>query len=175
MLPCYNVPRQPISTGYQRLAPSKEEMSMLNFRRLPRFLHVVSTLGLLLDLASLVMFSALLVSFITGGVVSRQGLANDPRLLVIALNLGMLGLACTFAVNGYRTRFRQPNRGPFPLDSWQRQTRAIALLAALPLCAIALAAVISPTQDAAVLMLYAISALGALALVLAYMRRLAVG
>lgn len=147
---------------------------MLNFRRLPLFLRVVGILGLLLPLASLVMFSALLVSFITVGAVSRQGLANDPRLLIIALNLGMLGLACTFAVNGYRTRFRQPNRRTFPLDSWQRQARAIALLAALPFCAIALAAVISPTQDAAVLILFAISALGAFALVLAYVR-LAVG
>lgn len=147
---------------------------MLNFRRLPLFLRVVGILGLLLALASLVMFSALLVSFITGGVVSRQVLANDPRLLVSALNLGMLGLACSFAVNGYRTRFRQPNRRPFPLDSWQSQARALAFLAALPLCAIALAAVIVPTQDAAVLMLFALSALGVFALLLAYVR-LAVG
>jgi len=143
---------------------------MLNFRRLPLFLRVVGILGLLLALASLVMFSALVVSFITAGEVSRQRLANDPRLLVSALNLSMLSLACSFAVSGYRTRFRQPNRRPFPLDSWQSQARAIALLAALPLCAIALAAVIAPTQDAAVQMLFAISALGACALVLAYGR-----
>jgi hypothetical protein len=145
-------------------------MSMLNFRRLPLFLRVVGILGLLLALASLVMFSALVVSFITGGGVSRQGLANDPRLFVIPLNLSMLGLACSFAVNGYRPRFRQPNQRPFPLDSWQSQARAIALLAALPLCAIALAATIAPTQDAAVPMLFAISALGAFALLLAYVR-----
>jgi hypothetical protein len=164
-----------ISADSQRLAPSKEEMSMLNLRRLPLFLRVVGILGLLLALAALVMFLALLVSFIAGGDVSRQGLGNDPRLLVTALNLCMLSLACSFAVNGYRTSFRQPNRRPFPLDSWQSQARAIALLAALPFCAIALAAVISPTQDAAVLILFAISALGVFALVLAYVRLLAVG
>jgi peptidoglycan/LPS O-acetylase OafA/YrhL len=150
-------------------------MSTLNLRHLPLFLRVVRIVGLLLALASLAMLSAMVVSFITGGDVSRQRLANDPRLLVSALNLNMLSLACNFAVNGYRTRFRQPNRRPFPLDSWQRQARAIAVLAALPLCAIALAAVMSPTtQDAAVLMLYAISALGVFALVLAYGRWLGV-
>src|SRR5262249_23557670 len=47
--------------------------------------------------------------------------------------------ACFYAVTRYSTRFRQPDRRPFPLDSWQSQVRAILLLAALPLCALALA------------------------------------
>jgi peptidoglycan/LPS O-acetylase OafA/YrhL len=145
-------------------------MSMLNLRQLPLFLRVVGILGLLFPLASLVILLAMVVLFITGGDVSRQRLANDPRLIVSVVNLNMLGLACGFAVNRYRTRFRQPNRRPFPLDSWQSQARTIALLAALPLCAIALAAVISPTQEAAILMLFAISALGVFALLRAYGR-----
>jgi hypothetical protein len=145
---------------------------MFNLRRLPLFLRIVGILGLLLALAALVMLLALVVLFIMGGDAARQAIANDHRWTLILLNLLMLSLACSFAVNGYRTRFRQPNRRPFLLDSWQRQARAIALLAALPLCAIALAAVISPTQDAAFLVLFTISALGVFAVLLAYMRLL---
>src|SRR5262249_202650 len=58
------------------------------------------------------------------------------RLYVIAANLGAVGAACFFAVTTYSRRFRRPDRGPFPLDSWQSQVRVIALLAALPLVAI---------------------------------------
>ncbi|HEX8036718.1 MAG TPA: hypothetical protein VF510_22865 [Ktedonobacterales bacterium] len=143
---------------------------MRDFRRLPLFLRGLAILGLLFPLASLVMFLAMLVLFITGGVVSRQELANDPRALAIALNLGMLGLVCTFVVNRYSKRFLQPNQERFPLDSWQRQARAPALLAALPLCAIALAAVIPLTQDAAFVLVILISLVGAVVLLLTYVR-----
>ena len=146
---------------------------MRYFRRLPLFLRGLAMLGLLFSLASLVMISAMLVLFSAGGVVSRQELANDHRPLVIAVNLGMLALACAFVVNRYNRfsiRFRQPNQERFPLDSWQRQARATALLAALPLCAIALAAVIPPTQDAGVVMVFFISMVGAVVLLLTSMR-----
>ncbi len=143
---------------------------MRYFRRLPLFLRGLAMLGLLCSLASLVMISTWLVLFITGGVAFRQEFANDHRLFLIAVNLGMLAGACSFVVNRYSTRFRQPNQERFSLDSWQRQARATALLAALPLCAIALAAVIPLTQDAAFVMVFLISMIGGVVLVLTYMR-----
>jgi len=53
----------------------------------------------------------------------------------------MVGGACINVVNIYTMRFRQPDRGPFPLSSWQSQVRAIVLGATVPLCALALALV----------------------------------
>jgi hypothetical protein len=111
---------------------------MRYFRRLPPLLRVASLLGLLFPLASLVLLIPLLVT-------SLPSFPNSPpdfgRRGIIALNLGMLGGAFSVAVNAYSTRFRQPDRGPFPLSSWQSQVRAIALGAALPFCALALALV----------------------------------
>jgi hypothetical protein len=99
---------------------------------------MVSIVGLLLPLASLVL---LMLDFL-----SR--LPSDSefnRMLAIALNLTMLGVASTFAVGTYSKRFRRPDGGPVPLDSWQSQLlRALLLAAALPLGALALAVVITP-------------------------------
>jgi hypothetical protein len=47
-------------------------------------------------------------------------------------------------VNTYSLRFRRPQGGTFPLESWQSQVQAIALLAALPLCALAVALLLPP-------------------------------
>jgi hypothetical protein len=106
--------------------------------RLPPLLRVVSIVGLLLPLASLIL---LMLDFL-----SR--LPSDSefnRLLAIALNLTMLGVASSFAVGTYSKRFRRPDGGPVPLDSWQSQLlRALLLAAALPLFALALAFVITP-------------------------------
>ena len=69
-------------------------------------------------------------------------------MVAIALNLTMLGVASTFAVGTYSTRFRRPDGGPVPLDSWQSQLlRALLLAAALPLFALALAVVITPAAQ----------------------------
>lgn len=143
---------------------------MRYFRQLPLFLRVMSVLGLVFGLASVLMILAMIVLFITGGDVFRQELSNDHRAFTIALNLSMVGQACAIAVHRYTTRFRQPYLERFPLDSWQRQARAIALLAALPLCAIILAAVIPLTQDAAYLAVSLISIIAAVMLVRAYVR-----
>src|SRR5690348_774478 len=114
------------------------------FLRLPPLLRVASLLGLLLPLASLVVL-------IAGLITSRSSVpalwsADADRLLVIGLNLVMLGGACSFAVNTYSTRFRRPDSGAFPLASWQSQVLAIVGVAALPICALALAVVIPPTS-----------------------------
>jgi hypothetical protein len=123
--------------------------------RLPPLLRMVSTVGLLLPLASLVL---LLLDFL-----SR--LPSDSefnRLLAIALNLTMLGVASTFAVGTYSTRFRRPDGGPVPLDSWQSQLlRALLLAAALPLFALALAVVITPAAYPSYTNLFLITILAA--------------
>ena len=89
------------------------------------------------------------------------------RLIVIALNLGLLGVACTIIVNTYSMRFRPAAREPYLLDGWRQQARAIILLAALPLCAITLAIVISPDSNLFMLT-FAVSLFGAGVLLVAY-------
>ncbi len=111
---------------------------MRYFRRLPPLLRVASLLGLVFPLASL----ALLVPLLVTSLPSFPRTPPDfGRRGIIALNLVLLGGACSVAANTYSTRFRQPDRGPFPLSSWQSQSRAIALGATVPSCALALALV----------------------------------
>ena len=113
---------------------------MRNFRRLPPLLRVTGILGLLLALTSVGLLACV---FLT----SLSSFSNWPlKTTVIAMNLGMLGATCSFAVQAYSMRFRQPGRGLFPLDSWQSQLRALALVAALPLSALAWAVFIPLTQ-----------------------------
>jgi len=109
---------------------------------LPPLLRVVSIVGLLFLLAAIAL---MINSFVTGLSSSPHAYRDASRVEAIALNLLWLSLACSFAVNSYSARFRRPDGGPFPLDSWQSQVRAIVLLSALPLCGIALALVIPPT------------------------------
>jgi hypothetical protein len=141
---------------------------MRDFRRLPSLLRVASILGLLFSIASLVLFVAMIVVFITSRRSSLQPPADSSRMDDIALNLGMLGGACVFAVNAYRTRFRQMDRWSYRLNSWQSQVRAIGALAMLPLCAIILAVVI-PQDSLAYLLVFGVSMLAALALLGAYL------
>jgi hypothetical protein len=133
---------------------------MRDFRHLPPLLRVASILGLLFPLASIELFA----------VVFAPTLSSLPvgsfRVLMIALNLLLLGWACSFAVRTYSARFRQPGGGPFPLDSWQSQVRAIVLLSALPLGALAVALVIPPTSRAFQIV-FPISILGACVLIVA--------
>jgi drug/metabolite transporter (DMT)-like permease len=136
---------------------------MRNFRRLPPVLRVASILGLLFALASLVLFLGLLITILPS---FPRWPVDAFRGLLIALNLGMLGGACSFAVNAYSIRFRRSDRESFPLDSWQSQVRAIVLLAALPIGALALAVVIPPTS-LAFGVVFPISILGAIGLLVA--------
>ena len=121
------------------------------FRRLPPLLRVASILGLLFPLASIAVLLGLVSTILPS---FPQWPVDAFRVLVIGLTLGMLGGACSFAVNVYSTRFRRSDRGPFPLASWQSQVRAIVLLAILPICALALAVVIPPTALAWVVVLF---------------------
>jgi len=115
---------------------------MRSFRRLPPLLRVASIVGLLCFLAAI----GLLIHFLTTGLDADRGAG---RVVAIAGNLLLLGLACSFVAISYTTRFRGPDRAPpFPLDSWQNQARAIALLALLPLCGIALALSLPPASMA---------------------------
>src|SRR5258706_3430878 len=117
------------------------------FRRLPPLLRVASLLGLLFPLASLALLVPLLVTSLPSFPQSFSQVPSDfDHRGIIGLNLGLLGGACSVAVNAYSTRFRRPDRGPFLLSSWQSQMRAVALLSVLPLCGIALALVIPPTS-----------------------------
>jgi len=142
---------------------------MRYFRRLPPLLRVASLLGLLFPLVSL----ALLVSVVVTSPRSFSQLPPEPDFGrgLFALNLGLLGGACSCAVTTYSTRFRRPDGEPFPLGSWQSQLRAIVLLAALPLCALVLALFIPPTPPAFFLVSLldtAISLLGAVVLLAAF-------
>ncbi len=144
---------------------------MRSFRRLPPLLRVASLLGLLFPLAALALLIPLLVTSLRSFPQSYSQVPLDfHHRGIIGLNLGLLGGACSVAVNAYSTRFRRPDRGPFLLSSWQSQVRAIVLLAALPSCALALALFIPPTPPALFLVNLldiAISVLGAIVLLVA--------
>lgn len=118
-------------------------------RRLPPLLRVASILGQLISLATIALAIVLAIVFF---VTSQQSFPylylDSTRWVMIALNLISLSGACSVAVFTYNTRFLRPDGRPFPLDSWQSQVRAIVLLSALPLCALALVLFIPPTSRA---------------------------
>jgi hypothetical protein len=133
------------------------------FRRLPPLLQVAGILGLLFPLAGLALAGfAVVVRFSSG----QWPLDYSSHGALIVVNLVMLAGACSFAVNSYSVRFRRPQAGTFPLESWQSQVWAIALLAALPLCALAMMLLLSP-GDPAFLLAIGISLLGVFANMLA--------
>lgn len=118
---------------------------MPDFPRLPWPVRVVRVLGPLCLLSA-----CLLVGSLVGPILSTLSL-DSWRILTIALNLFILALTY-FAINHrYRAGIPpipQPDMGPVPLTSWQKQARAVALWTALPLCALALAIFIPVTSRA---------------------------
>jgi len=112
------------------------------FLRLPPLMRVVDILALLCALAGMVL---VVEAFLTM-------LSSFPHWLMgsttIAMNLSMLGFACTIVVRTYSMRFRWPDDRPYLLDSWQSQVRALVIVATVPLGALVLAVVIPPTQPA---------------------------
>jgi hypothetical protein len=136
---------------------------MRYFRRLSPLLRVASIVGLLFYLAALALLTDSCIMFLSSFPHAYQ---DSSPMFIIALNLLWLGSACFFAVNGYSTRFRRSDRGPFPLDSWQSQVRAIALLSALPLCGIALALII-PSTSLAFVVVFLISLLAGFVVIVA--------
>jgi len=152
----------------ERSIDSKGEMGMRYFRRLPPLLRVASILGLLFPLASI----ALLIDLLATSLPSFPDMPPDfLRMLFIAANLGMLSGAFSYTLSIYSVRFRRPGGGQYPLDSWQSQVRAIGLLSALPLCAIALA-LFSPATPPSVfvveLLVGAVTVIGAVILLVAH-------
>ena len=118
---------------------------MTSFRRLPPVLRVVSLFRPLLPLG---LFVAFMLMVTAGAWPSGYTGAYLSRAAVIAVNLGVVRLACTLVVHVYNSRFRQTGVGPFPLASWQSQARTTLALAAIPTCALALAVLIPPTARA---------------------------
>lgn len=135
---------------------------MRYFRRLPLLLRVASILGLLFSLVPIVVFIEVLIA---GRLSVPQWGEDTSRVEIIAWNLGLLGCACTLSVDIYSTRFRRPDRRPFPLDSWRSQARAISLLAALPIGALVLAVII-PTS-LALQVIFPVSIIGSVVLLIA--------
>jgi hypothetical protein len=132
------MPRGAIHAGRKRQAVR----DLHKFRRLPPLLRVMAIIGLLLPLATIVLLTPILVT----AQATAAWPAAYTRVQAIAASLGMLGLCCTLVVASYRMRFRCSGRGPFRLDSWPHQLRTLLLLAALPLCVLAWAVLIPPTQ-----------------------------
>ncbi len=130
---------------------------MYDAHRLPPLLRVVRILALVFPLAGLALAGfAVVVRFSSG-----QWPLDPDRGPLIMANLTILGVACASAVANYRTRFRLPDRGPFPLHSWQSRMRVIAVVAALPICSLVLAIAIPPTALAFVIV-FPIGVLGGL-------------
>ncbi len=118
---------------------------MNSFRRLPPVLRVASLLRLLFPLG-LLATCALLVT--AGHWSSVQVGIYVSRLAIIATNLSLVGLGCSLVVRSYLVRVRQRGREPFSLASWHSQVRTIVTLTAVPVCALVLAVIISPTAGA---------------------------
>ncbi|HEX8727628.1 MAG TPA: hypothetical protein VF739_03340 [Ktedonobacterales bacterium] len=83
-----------------------------------------------------------------GAWSSSPDAISAARFMVIALNLGVLGLGGFLVVHVYNSRVRQPTREPFLLETWQGQVKTLFALAAVPVCAITLAIAIPPTARA---------------------------
>lgn len=121
---------------------------MSSFRGLPPVLRVASLLRLLFP-PGLVATFAYFVYVATAGRWSSAHMGiYVSRVAIIAVNLTLLGLGSSIVVRTYMAHVRQLGRGPFRLESWQSQVRAILALTAVPVCALVLAVIISPTVDA---------------------------
>lgn len=133
---------------------------MSSLRQLPPVLRVASVLRLLFPLGLVATFAYL----VTAGVWSSAHLGvYASRVAVIAANLSLLSLGCGLVVRTYMARVRQPGRGPFQLESWQNQVRTILVLTGVPVCALVLTVIISPTIGAFQLV-FPVSIIGAIML-----------
>lgn len=119
---------------------------MLYFRRLPTFMRIARIVGLLCFLTALVLVGWI---GITGLPFDLHAEREFQRICAIAISLVPLGTAFSFPSTTYISHLRSPGTRAFALHSWQQQARTIALLAALPICALTLAYFIpwSPFAD----------------------------
>jgi hypothetical protein len=118
---------------------------VLEYRRLPPFLRLATTLGLLCFLTSFVLAGWMLAR---GFVSDSAGWGGSWRIGTIAEGLLALGVACTFLSIAYRSHVRSPDTVRFPFASWQQQARITALFAALPIGSIVLTLVGPPSPFA---------------------------
>ncbi|HEX8983187.1 MAG TPA: hypothetical protein VF792_10485 [Ktedonobacterales bacterium] len=116
---------------------------MRNLRRLPPFLRVVFSVGLICLVATL----ALIVMSCVIWLVDRPLLASAFRWQIVWVNLLMLGNLYTAVANAYLKRFDLVAPSPLPLDSLREQALAVLLPSVTPLGAIALAFVIPFESD----------------------------
>lgn len=115
------------------------------FRRLPPFLRVVTAIGLLFLVASILLNLLLLSSWSPFHVPQ----ANFERTMAIVINLTLLGASCVSVVGAFNARLHQPGRRwRIPLDSWQSQAMAVAFAATAPLYGLSMT--LSPSFDATV-------------------------
>lgn len=114
-------------------------------RHLPPVMHVASLLRLLFPLGLFAAFACLATTRLWP---SAHWGVYAVRVAIVAVNLSLVGLACILVVHTYLVRVRQFGTDPIPLASWQSQVQTIMALTAVPVCALVLAAVISPTVRA---------------------------
>ncbi len=139
---------------------------MRYFHRLPPLLRVVSILGLLFPVTTIVLLGSLLVARL---LYFPQAPVDVNRVLGIVLNLNTLGGTCSLVVHIYSMRFRHPDSGSFPLSTWQSQAQTLALLASLPLCALVLTLVIPSDLPAYFLVIALTTLLAAIVVLVAYL------
>jgi len=139
------------------------------FWRLPLHLRVLGIVGVLLGIASLACL-VWLTPLLPVAWSSPSQLPSDFfRVLAIALSAIMLADACVLVVRIYCLRFREPHRESFPLDEWQSQLRAVAVMGAVPLVGLVVALVL-PSVPGTLLLELGITAVAAVVTTVAYLR-----
>ena len=110
-------------------------------RQLSLFLRVAHILGLLLILASLAQSTMMVFHLQPFPLLAG---VNGSRMELVALDVGLLGLAVIATLSAYQSRHMIMR---LPPTSWQSQARTMVLLAVLPLCGLILALFIPPTRS----------------------------
>lgn len=111
-------------------------------RRLPPVLRVMGRISLLVGpLAFAALIAAINLSAAHEFPVPFETVS---RVSLISLDFCVMALDCAIVIQAYKMRFYRAEREPHPLATWQRQIRAWAILAAVPLCDVVLALALSP-------------------------------
>ena len=139
------------------------------FWRLPLFLRVLGIVGVVLNVASLASLVWLTPLLPVAWSSPSQLPSGFFRVLAMALSVGMLAGACILVVRIYCLRFREPHRDSFPLDAWQSQLRAVAVMGAVPLVGLIVALAL-PSVPGLLLLELGVTAVAAVVTTAAYLR-----
>lgn len=139
------------------------------FWQLPLHLRVLGIVGSLLNVASLACLVWLAPLLPVAWSSPSQLPSEFFRVLAIALSAVTLAGACILVVRIYCLRFREPHRESFPLDVWQRQLRAVAVMGAVPLVGLVVALAL-PSVPGTLLLELGITAVAAVVTAVAYLR-----